>query len=343
MRILLGNQLAPSLKDSFNACAAHDHDLRVQNADTSLYASSEARAAAPNDIQPGEPVIVINSLARTGEQSANDAFMQFLFLLQALKSKGAGPIWAVNPVFAYAREDRPFERTATETIDGVGLDLAAALMKQTGVSGVSTIEMHSNRGVQILQDNFGDQNVFNLHPTDLYVADIRDRLQLQAPHVGGPDSGANERADAVARALDAERFHFTKAHDAADDVKVTGFDGAVRDRKTVTVDDMICRGGTIDNSQTRLRAEGAEKQYVYGGHPFFSQNALTRLFKMGAIAQLMVLDTIDTATPRAALCEALSGDQDRVDAFLKTLTVGPLLHAHIRKDILSHPLMKVAP
>ncbi len=343
MLVLLGNSLAPTLRDYFKARARNDQGVALLPASIGKFVSSEAfsEIKTPAADLKGQPVTIMQSLAAVGDHTANDLAMELLLAVRTLKRNGAGPVWVVMPFAAYSRQDRAVGGRMTS----VAIDDLAFLLKQAGAEGVSTIEMHSEAGVKFLKDHFGEGQVYNLDPTELFGRDIHEHLEADHSVVGGPDAGANDRAASVARCLNAARFQFKKQHIGVNETEVTGFEGDVAGKNTVTVDDMIDTGGTIENSQVMLESKGAKGRYVYASHAIFSKGGLERLFTAKtasgdayAITQLVVADTIDIGVKLAKL-KRQYGDQE-VDARIRQISTGEMLYDHIVRAVGEHPAMK---
>ena len=336
MFVVLGNSLAPTLRDYFTTRAQGDDRVELLPAEISKFVSTEATAdikSTPEDIA-GKPITVIQSLAAVRDHTANDTAMELLLTVRALKRYGAGPVWVVMPFMAYGRQDRQFDGK----MNSIAIDDFAQMLKNAGAEGVSTIEMHSEAGVGFLQKHFGNNRVFNLDPTQLIASDIVHRVGQNEVRVGGPDEGANDRAASVASEVGAGAFEFTKTHIGTNDTEVTGFKGNVQGVATATVDDMIDTGGTIIGSQVRLAEEGATHRLVYAAHGLFSNNGLRRLYSAKLpgteeplIARIVVTDTIDTTGIMASLISkyGLSGVRDR----FQVIGSGEMLYEHMTKDI----------
>jgi len=343
MFVLLGNSLAPTLRDYFKARVSDDQNVKLLPTSIGKFVSSEAFAEpkiSPENLK-GKPVTIMQTLAAVGDHTSNDLAMELLLTVRTLKRNGAGPVWVVMPFAAYGRQDRAFEDRMTS----VAIDDFAAMLKQAGAEGVSTIEMHSEAGVNFLKNHFGDEQVFNLDPTQLFVQDIEERLGVEHSVVGGPDAGANARANSIAQKLGAKTFAFQKQHTGVNKTEVTDFTGEVAGQNAITVDDMIDTGGTIENSQVTLASKGATGRYVYAAHGIFSKGGLERLFTAKtangssyAVTQLVVADTIDIGEKLASLRRQY-GDQE-VNERVRQISTGEMLYDHVVDDIAVHPAMK---
>lgn len=346
MYVLLGNSLAPTLRDYFKSRVENDQNVTLLPASIGKFVSSEAFAEPKisTDDLKGKPVTVMQSLAAVGDHTSNDLFAQLLLTIRTLKRNGAGSVWVVMPCSGYARQDRAFDGRMTS----VAADDMAFFLKQAGAAGVSTIEMHSDAGVEFFKDHFGNEQVFNLDPTALFAADIEKNLGVEHSVVGGPDEGADDRADSIAKELEAKKFRFKKQHTGVNETEVTGFEGRVEGENTITVDDMIDTGGTIENSQVTLAAKGAKGRYVYAAHGLFSSGGLERLFTAKtqdggeyAISQLVVSDSVDIGEKLASLRRQY-GDQE-VDQRVRQVSTGEMLYEHVVEEVSQHPVMGVQP
>lgn len=199
MNILLGNALASSLRSHFNKLSQAVQSDSVMQTSLGKFVSTEAfsEIKEPKESFLGKPVTVIQSLGAVGDSTANDLAMQLLLTIRTLKRNGAGPIWVVMPFMAFGRQDRSFEGRITS----IAIDDFAFFLKKAGALGVSTIEMHSEAAMKHMRKRFGQDQVYNLDPTSIFIDDIKTNIGIKNVVVGGPDDGANARADAVAVAL----------------------------------------------------------------------------------------------------------------------------------------------
>ncbi len=352
MQILLGRALAPTLHDYFYSRVANDD--RVQFLDGSLdnFVSGEAFAEIlSNGVDfSGEPITIVQSLGSIDDQvidgeivkgsTANDLAMQLLLAVRTLKKNNAGPIWVQIPSMGYDRQDREFEGRSVST----GIEDFAIMLKEAGAVGVSTMEIHSAAALKFLEDSFGRGNVFNLDPTEIFARDIQGRIDVGNAVTGGPDEGANIRRDTLAEALGTDKFTITKKHKSVNETVVTGFEGDVKGKATITVDDMVDTGGTIEKSQIRLAEQGASSRHIYSARPLLSDNALKRLFtaKTGggayAVTDMTFLDTVNIGAKLSQL-RAEYGDA-AVAERVRVLKSGAAFYDHMANEILTHQSME---
>lgn len=337
MLFLFGPSIPKSLSRYFSARAARDGH-KVIFASMGQFASTEAfselRGFDEGDLK-GQPVVVFQSLARVGDASANDHFTQLFFTGGTLKQYGAGPLWAVTPFGPYARQDQ--ERPGK--MDSVGCDFACRALSLY-FSGLSAIEAHSKKALNLMKANFGEGNAFSIDPTKAFLEDLQG-LNLRDPVVISPDKGANARADELAQRLGADRFYIDKKRTEIVNVSIEGSRGDVSGRDAVMVDDMADSLGTAAQAAEFVHEKGAAGQYIYMAHPVLSGEAWNRLAKLaknGSVDRVRFGDTI----ARGAEMEKFEQQygQEIADK-VGFLDMGERVYRHVTETVAGHPAMKI--
>ena len=99
--------------------------------------------------------------------SVNDALMELLIMIDALRRASAGRITAVIPYFGYARQDRK-----TKPRDPISAKLVANLIAEAGADRVLTMDLHANQiqgFFDIPVDNLLGSPIFVDHFTKKYA------------------------------------------------------------------------------------------------------------------------------------------------------------------------------
>lgn len=337
MLFLFGRSLPKSLSRYFSDRALQDGH-RVVFASMGSFPSSEAfselRGLSLDELK-GQPVVVFQSLADAGGFSANDYFTQMLLLGDTLKRYGAGPLWAVTPFGPYARQDQ--ERVGK--MDSVACYTAAKHLA-LDFEGLSTIELHSEKAKALMVTSFGNGRVFSVDPTEVFVNDLQS-LQLQNPVVVSPDKGANARADALAKSLNADRFYVDKERSEIVNTTILGSRGEVSGCDAVMVDDMADTFGTAANSAALVRQKGASRVFFYSAHPVLSGPAWDRLAKL---ADQGVIDRVRFGNTIARAAEAENFAQQHgpdIADKIGFLGVEEVLYKHVNDIISVHPAMRM--
>ncbi|MCD8525990.1 MAG: ribose-phosphate diphosphokinase [Alphaproteobacteria bacterium] len=336
MLFLFGRSVPASLSRYFSDRAAQDGH-RVIFASLGGFPSSEAYSELRDiplaDIK-NQPVVVFQSIAAADDFSANDYFTQLLWVGDTLKRYGAGPLWAITPFGPYTRQDQ--ERTGK--MDSVGCN-AAAKHLALDFTGISTVEIHSVKAEALLKDHFGENCVFSINPTDIFVQDLQS-FSLQNPVVVSPDKGANARADAMAHELNADRFYVDKVRREIVNTSIAGSRGNVAGCDAILVDDMADTLGTVENSARLVREQGASRVFVYAAHPVLSKPAwdrIARLIQDGIVDHVRFGNTIDRDEEYQAFAQEYGSQiADKV----RFLSVEEALYQHIQDNIAAHPAMQ---
>lgn len=335
MLFLFGRSMPVGLTRYF-AEKARDNGDRVMFASMGSFGSSEAfsELKVSPDVLHGQPVAVFQSLAQAGDFSANDYFTQMLIAGDTLKRYGAGPLWAVVPFGPYARQDQ--ERAGK--MDSVACDAAARFLSQDYV-GISTVEIHSAKAQNLLENRFGAANVFSINPTGIFEQDTAS-FQLRLPVVVSPDQGANARADSLAAVLGADRFYVDKVRSEIINTRIAGSRGEVAGRDAIMVDDMVDTFGTAMKSAELVRGKGASRVFFYASHPVLSHPAWERLAKLvgdGVIDHVGLGDTV------ARGAEFENFRQQYGPAIADKISFVPtqgLLYRHVKEIVAPHPAMQ---
>lgn len=344
MKVLLGNSLSSDLRGFFKQ-AAVDGLIEVVEGRMSRYINTAAFAEDIGDVN-GEPVVIIQSAGSSGTNTTNDYAMQLAFAIDALKNEAnAGPVWVIMPHFCYDRQDksRPGHN------DGIGARAFSQMLKAVGADGFSVIEAHSEKAMDFVRDAFGDANVYNLDPSELYAEHLKEN-GMENAEVIGPDKGSDPRADHLQKLLNGNDVHARlrkhRSADVSQDTEFDGMEGDISGKDVVMVDDVCDSGGTFSNAGKHAKTEGGAKSVsalVAAGT--FANDGLKRVYEAKTKGEnaapvfdkIMVLDTVDTSGRLAELEREYPDAKDRVEI----LNPGPLLLGHITHDIANHPTMKL--
>ena len=276
--------------------------IRISAAKISRFASGEIYFSSNESVR-GADVFVI----QTHAYPVNDAIMEQLIMLDALKRASAKRITAVTPYFGYARQDR---KTGGRT--PISAKLVANLITRAGADRLLTMDLHSG---QI-------QGFFNFpfdHLTALPLLAEYLQKDIRVPQdivVVAPDAGRVKTAERLRELLHADIAYINKRrsrHEAhrIEEMRVVG---PVAGRPCVLIDDMIDTAGTMTEGARALSAEGAEEIYVVATHAVLSGKAVQRLAE-SPIKETVVTNTLPVPEEKSAVL----GDR------LTILSIAPII------------------
>ena len=256
--------------------------LHVGKALVSKFKNEETRVEIGENVR-GSEVFVVQSLCKSPEgNGVNDAMMELLLMIDALRRASAARITAVIPYYGYAKQDKK-----TKGREPISAKVVANLLKITGAKRLVTMDLHA---AQI--QGFFDIPVDNL----LAIATLCNHLKREGLAgnkivVVSPDAGGVHRAELFAKRLESSLAIVFKRRPEPDVSEVTDIVGDVNGKIAVVVDDMISTGGTLAKAAEAIRARGATKVYTVATHGIFAGDAVSVL-EESQIEKVIVTNTI---------------------------------------------------
>lgn len=228
----------------------------------------------------GDDVFVIQSISG----SVNDALMELLILIDAIKRASANRITAVITYYGYARQDRKAE--AREPITA---KLVADLITKAGANRLLTIDLH----VPQIQ-GFFEIPVDEISAIPLFSKYLLEK-QLSDMVVVATDAGSAKRARTLAKRLNNCPIAIIDKRRSEHNVsEVVNIVGDVSGKTAIIIDDIIDTGGSISGAAIEL-SKLCKEVYICATHPVFSDGCIKKLNSSTAI-EVIVSDTIPTKT-----------------------------------------------
>lgn len=211
----------------------------------------------------------------------NEALMETLILIDALRASGAGRITAVLPYFPYVRSDKQDEPGVS-----ISARLVADLLVTAGAGRVLAMDLHSP---QI----HGFFRVPVDHITAMGVLCAGLEADPTVPRVVvATDIGEAKDAGRIAAKLGLPVAVIDKRRKGDDEHAVPfTLAGDVRGRHALIVDDEIATGGTILEAAELVLRLGALSVEAAVVHPVLSGHAIERLHS-SSLRKLRVTDSI---------------------------------------------------
>lgn len=212
----------------------------------------------------------------------NQALMELLIMIDALRRASAGSIVAVMPYFGYARQDRKAKPRTPITAK-----LVANLISAAGADRVLSVDLHAGQ-IQ----GFFDIPFDHLFAMPVFIDELKNMGYVgDEVVVVSPDAGGVERARAYSKRLRAGLAIIDKRRPKQNVSEVMHIIGDVTGKRAVIVDDIIDTGGTLSAAAGAIVEAGATSVIACGTHPVFSGMAIPRI-EQSSLGQVMVTNTI---------------------------------------------------
>lgn len=254
----------------------------VGKALVSKFKNEETRVEIGENVR-GSEVFVIQSICKSPKgEGVNDALMELLLMIDALRRASAARITAVIPYYGYAKQDKK-----TKGREPISAKVVANLLKVTGAKRIVTMDLHA---AQI--QGFFDLPVDNLMAMPVLCNYLKkEGLCDDKIVIVSPDAGGVHRAELFAKRLNSSLAIVFKRRPEPDVSEVTDIVGDVSGKIAVVVDDMISTGGTLAKAAEAILARGATKVYTVATHGIFAGEAIAVL-EDSPIEKVIVTNTI---------------------------------------------------
>ena len=297
--------------------------VSLGNSETGCFADGENFASFYETVR-GSDVFVVQStcsFVKDGKLfSVNDALMELLIMIDALKRASAGRITAVIPYFGYARQDRK-----TKPRDPISAKLVANLITKAGADRVLTMDLHANQ-IQ----GFFDIPVDNMLGSPIFVDHFfRKFAPVHADTmVVSPDVGSVARARAFAQKLDMPMAIVDKRRQKANSSEVMNIIGDVRDKHVIILDDMVDTGGSLCHAAKALVDIGGAKDVTAcASHGILSGPAIQRINE-SVLDEVIFLNTIpskpDVSSPKIKYISVAQMFAEAISHIYMETSVSPL-------------------
>ncbi|MFM8943718.1 MAG: ribose-phosphate diphosphokinase [Actinomycetota bacterium] len=284
---------------------ARELGISLSKSKLSRFASGEIYVRSEDSVR-GADVFVV----QTHADPVNEAIMEQLIMIDALKRASAKRITAVIPYYGYSRQDK--KGLAREPISA---KLVADLLTAAGADRVVSVDLHAGQ----IQGYF-DFPFDHLTALPILTRYLREDLGLHGEDiiVVAPDAGRIKTAERLREYLHADLAFLYKrrSRHEAHKIEEMAVVGEVQGRPCILVDDMIDTAGTITKGAAALRDHGAGDIYVAATHAVLSGKAVQNL-EEAPIREVVVTNTLPIP-------------QDKRFAKLKILSIAPLVASALR-------------
>ncbi len=299
--LLFSGGTHPELADEI----ARHLGIEVAPAVLRRFASSETYFRSEESVR-GCDVFVV----QTHAEPVNEAIMEQLVMIDAMKRASAKRITAVIPYYGYSRQDK--KGLAREPISA---KLLADMISVAGADRVVSVDLHSGQiqgyfdfpfdhltALPILSDYVSKD--LGLYNGDLVVV--------------APDAGRIKTAERLREYLHADLAFLYKRRSRyeANKIDEMAVVGEVDGRPCILVDDMIDTAGTVAKGATALAQQGGGPIYAAATHPILSGKAV-QLLEESPIREVVVTNTMPIP-------------EEKQFGKLKVLSIAPLIASALR-------------
>lgn len=212
----------------------------------------------------------------------NDAIMEQLIIIDALRRASARQITAVMPYYGYCRQDKKVLPREPITSRLVG-DLFMA----SGADRLVSVDLHTGQLQGFITKPFDHLTAIPI------ICEYLSTVTSGDVTIVSPDAGGGKRAERYAKHLNADVALVYKRRDAhrhniSEALAVTG---VVEGRHAVIVDDIIDTGGTVCNAAELIRKMGAASVRIAATHAVLSEQAMDSIARAG-IDEVVVTNTL---------------------------------------------------
>lgn len=243
----------------------------------------------------------------------NEAIMEHLIMIDALKRASAKRITVVMPFYGYGRQDKKHRGR-----EPISARLVADLFKTAGADRLIAIDLHTDQ-IQ----GFFDGPVDHLMAIPILSTYVADKYGHEELAVVSPDAGRIKVAEQWSKRLGGAPLAFVhKSRDInrPNETVANRVVGDVEGRVCVLVDDMIDTAGTITKAVDVIMQAGAKDVVVAATHPILSGPAVERLRACDA-REVIVTNTLPL------------GPEHEFDG-LTVLSIAPLISAAVKEVFL---------
>ena len=214
----------------------------------------------------------------------NEAIMEQLIMIDALKRASAKRITVVLPFYGYARQDKKHRGR-----EPISARLIADMFKTAGANRLMAVDLHT---AQI--QGFFDGPVDHLMALPILSDYVARKYGHEKLAVVSPDAGRIKVAEQWSERLGGAPLafiHKTRDINRPNEMVANRVVGEVRGRICVLVDDMIDTAGTITKAADALMADGAAGVVIAATHAILSGPAVDRL-KACSAREVIVTNTL---------------------------------------------------
>lgn len=232
-----------------------------------------------NESVRGDDVYILQT---TSPQQPCKDMMELFMIAHTAKKASARRITAVMPYIYGSRQDRK-----TQSREPITIQMMGELLFSVGVKRIITISLHNQASVAA----FGPILVDNITSSGVFYNRLKPIFDNEEMIVMSPDAGGVPRAKAYANRFGVDLGFCYKARPKDNQSRILSFNGDVKDKSVLIVDDMVDTGGSLCGIAYAAKERGAKNIYVAATHGILSKNAIDNITE-SPISKVFITDSI---------------------------------------------------
>lgn len=260
---------------------AKELGLSLGKASIQTFSDQEVKVEIEEELR-GKDVYLIQPTS----MPVGETLMELLLLAHAAKGLKPKRITAVMPFIGYRRQEK-----VTRPGEALAFELVAKLLAAAGVKRILTIDLHKHRSSKFFRD--AGISCKELRAFSVIVHYFKTKKKLDNFVVLAPDKGSVPESERYARELGVPLVKVSKRRSRRklDEVSFHRFEGNVKGKNVLIIDDEINTAGTLIGVAEMLKERKARNIYFACTHAVLSGPAVQRLSK-SRLKEVVVTDTI---------------------------------------------------
>lgn len=234
-----------------------------------------------------EDCFVIQPTCRSETKSVNDAIMELLIIIDALKRGSAKTVNVVIPYFGYQRQDRKDYSRAP-----ISSKVVASCLESQNVNRVIVYDLHAGQISGFFSNNCP---LDNLYVEPYFINYIENVLLTKYDKndfiIVSPDEGGVKTNTRVASKLGCDAATIFKNRNSDSEIDTMKLMGDVNGKNVIMIDDILDSGGTACKACALLKENGAKDVYFMASHGLLSGNALENI-KQSEFTKVILTNTV---------------------------------------------------
>ena len=220
-----------------------------------------------------EDCFVIQPTCRSETKNVNDAIIELLIIIDALKRGSARTVNVVIPYFGYQRQDRKDYSRAP-----ISAKVIASCLESQNINRIIVYDLHAGQISGFFSNNCPLDNLYVEPYFIKYIEnEILNDICIDNLMIVSPDEGGVKTNTRVASKLCCDAATIFKNRNKDCVIDTMRLMGDVSGKNVIMIDDILDTGGTACKACELLKEHGAKNVYFMASHGLLSGKALENI------------------------------------------------------------------